>query len=205
MPNIGRSPANSDLANSDALALAKEVDADGVRTIGVITKLDLMEDGTDARDVLENKLKPLRRGYVGVVNRSQRMIDDRKDMATAVKAERDFFLSHKYYRTIIDRLGTPYLQRVLNQQLTQHIHDKLPALQDKLRKEMVLLELEVEKMNAMGLEATGELGGMKSYVHLTINQLRENFKHVIGDMGSSHVDVTKISNGAYINIIFQHA
>ena len=45
----------------------------GLRTIGVITKLDLMDEGTDARDVLENKLLPLRRGYVGVVNRSQKV------------------------------------------------------------------------------------------------------------------------------------
>ena len=36
--------------------------AAGLRTIGVITKLDLMDEGTDARDVLENKLLPLRRG-----------------------------------------------------------------------------------------------------------------------------------------------
>lgn len=34
----------------------------GLRTIGVITKLDLMDEGTDARDILENKLLPLRRG-----------------------------------------------------------------------------------------------------------------------------------------------
>lgn len=34
----------------------------GMRTIGVITKLDLMDEGTDARDILENKLLPLRRG-----------------------------------------------------------------------------------------------------------------------------------------------
>ena len=37
----------------------------GARTIGVITKLDLMDQGTDARDILENKLLPLRRGYIG--------------------------------------------------------------------------------------------------------------------------------------------
>lgn len=77
------SPANSDLANSDALKIAKEVDAQGVcniassrypslpcngylcntlgtRTIGVITKLDLMDEGTDARDILENRTLPLR-------------------------------------------------------------------------------------------------------------------------------------------------
>ena len=56
------SPANTDLANSDALKLAKSVDPDGVRTIGVITKLDLMDEGTDARAVFENKVIPLRRG-----------------------------------------------------------------------------------------------------------------------------------------------
>lgn len=66
-------PANTDLANSDALKLAKEVDPQGVRTIGVITKLDLMDEGTDAKDILENKLLPLRRGYIGVVNRSQKV------------------------------------------------------------------------------------------------------------------------------------
>jgi len=71
------SPANSDLANSDALKLAKEVDPGAMRTIGVITKLDLMDEGTDARDILENKTLPLRRGYIGVVNRSQKDIDGR--------------------------------------------------------------------------------------------------------------------------------
>ena len=45
----------------------------GVRTIGVITKLDLMDEGTDAKEILENKTLPLRRGYVGVVNRSQKV------------------------------------------------------------------------------------------------------------------------------------
>jgi len=34
-----------------------------LRTIGVITKLDLMDEGTDARDILENRILPLRRGY----------------------------------------------------------------------------------------------------------------------------------------------
>ena len=61
-------PANQDLANSDALKLAKEVDPEGIRTIGVITKLDLMDKGTDARDVLEGTgLLPLKKGYIGVL------------------------------------------------------------------------------------------------------------------------------------------
>ncbi|VDN27398.1 unnamed protein product [Gongylonema pulchrum] len=91
-------PANSDLATSDALKLAREVDPQGLRTIGVLTKLDLMDEGTDARDILENRLFPLRRGYVGVVNRGQKDIVGKKDIRAALDAERKFFISHPSYR-----------------------------------------------------------------------------------------------------------
>lgn len=72
----------------------------GVRTIGVLTKLDLMDEGTNAREILENKVLPLRRGYVGVVNRSQKDIDGNKDIRAALAAERKFFLSHSAYRFV---------------------------------------------------------------------------------------------------------
>lgn len=77
-----------------------------------------MDEGTDARDILENKVFPLRRGYVGVVNRSQKDIDGRKDIRAALAAERKFFLSHSSYRHMADKLGTPYLQKTLNQVIT---------------------------------------------------------------------------------------
>jgi len=46
------SPANQDLANSDALKLARRVDPYGERTIGVLTKIDLMDDGTNALEII---------------------------------------------------------------------------------------------------------------------------------------------------------
>jgi dynamin 1-like protein len=66
--------ANSDLATSDALKLSRKVDPTGERTIGVLTKIDLMDEGTNALDLLQNKVYPLRLGYVGVVCRSQKHI-----------------------------------------------------------------------------------------------------------------------------------
>lgn len=54
-------------------------------------------------------------GYIGVVNRSQKDIDGKKDIKAAMLAERKFFLSHPAYRHIADRMGTPHLQKVLNQ------------------------------------------------------------------------------------------
>lgn len=53
--------------------------------------------------------------------------------------------SHPSYRHLADRLGTPYLQRVLNQQLTNHIRDTLPALRDRLQKQQLALEKDVEQ------------------------------------------------------------
>ena len=59
-----------------------------------------MDEGTDAREILENKICPLRRGYVGVVNRSRKDIDEKKDIGAALESERKFFLSHSSYRWV---------------------------------------------------------------------------------------------------------
>ncbi len=60
-------PANQDIVNSDALELAKSVDPHGHRTIGVLTKLDIMDRGTDAVGVLRNEAMPLKLGYIGML------------------------------------------------------------------------------------------------------------------------------------------
>lgn len=192
-------PANTDLANSDALKLAKEVDPQGVRTIGVITKLDLMDEGTDARDILENKLLPLRRGYIGVVNRSQKDIEGRKDIHAALAAERKFFLSHPSYRHIADRLGTPYLQKVLNQQLTNHIRDTLPGLRDRLQKQCLTLEKDVEQYKHFRPDDPS----IKTKAMLQmIQQIQSDFERTIEGSGSALVNTNELSGGAKINRIF---
>ncbi len=54
-------------------------------------------------------------GYIGVVNRSQKDIDGKKDIKAALEAERKFFLSHPSYRHMAEKMGTPRLQKVLNE------------------------------------------------------------------------------------------
>ena len=132
-------PANADIATSASLRLAKQLDPDGLRTIGVLTKLDLMDRGTDAMDVLNGKLVQLRSGFIGVVNRSQQDINENKAMGDAREAERQYFQSHHSYSSIADRLGTEYLAKVLNHMLVTHIQNKLPELKanvDKLHSAM---------------------------------------------------------------------
>lgn len=59
--------------------MARQVDVKGERTIGCITKIDIMDRGTDARSLLMNKGEvPLKLGYVGIKNRSQADINENK-------------------------------------------------------------------------------------------------------------------------------
>ncbi|XP_035491952.1 dynamin-2 isoform X4 [Scophthalmus maximus] len=191
-------PANTDLANSDALKIAKEVDPQGLRTIGVITKLDLMDEGTDARDILENKLLPLRRGYIGVVNRSQKDIDGKKDIRAALAAERKFFLSHPAYRHIAERMGTQHLQKTLNQQLTNHIRDTLPGLRSKLQSQLLSLEKEVEEYK--NFRPDDPTRKTKALLQM-VQQFGVDFEKCIEGSGDQ-VDTSNLSGGAKINRIF---
>ncbi|KAM3579756.1 Dynamin-related GTPase protein [Umbelopsis sp. WA50703] len=125
-------PANQDLVNSDSLKLARQMDPEGKRTLGVLTKLDLMDAGTNALDTLTGRAYPLRLGFVGVVNRSQQDILTNKSMKDALKAEAEFFNHHPAYRRISNRCGTTFLSKQLNTLLLHHIKEKLPEMRSKL-------------------------------------------------------------------------
>lgn len=108
-------PANQDIANSDALKIAREVDPSGCRTIGVLTKLDLMDTGTDAMDILMNRGSfQLKLGFIGVVNRSQQDINLNKPVSEALKQEIDFFKQHPKYRSMLPNCGSSFLAKELN-------------------------------------------------------------------------------------------
>jgi dynamin GTPase len=137
-------PANSDLANSDALKLARKVDPGGLRTIGVITKLDLMDRGTNAREIFLGKSIPLKRGYVGVVNRAQEDIDNRMGIRESVNQENEWFQKSPY-EDLMDRMGSRVLQEILNEQLGRHIKEKLPSINTDLNRTLKATDNELRK------------------------------------------------------------
>ncbi|KAJ8952521.1 hypothetical protein NQ318_003317 [Aromia moschata] len=122
--------ANTDMATSESLAIAKDVDPDGRRTLAVVTKLDLMDAGTDAIDILCGRVIPVKLGIIGVVNRSQQDIMNNKSIKDALKDETTFLQSK--YPTLAARNGTPYLAKTLNRLLMHHIRDCLPDLKTRV-------------------------------------------------------------------------
>nr|XP_033776069.1 dynamin-1-like protein isoform X1 [Geotrypetes seraphini]XP_033776078.1 dynamin-1-like protein isoform X1 [Geotrypetes seraphini] len=122
--------ANTDIATSESLKLARDVDPDGRRTLAVITKLDLMDAGTDAMDVLMGKVIPVKLGIIGVINRSQHDINTKKSISESLQDEQSFL--QKRYPALANRNGTRYLTKTLNRLLMHHIRDCLPELKTRV-------------------------------------------------------------------------
>ncbi|NWU10919.1 DYN2 protein, partial [Cephalopterus ornatus] len=136
--------------------------------------------------------------YIGVVNRSQKDIDGKKDIRAALAAERKFFLSHPAYRHMAERMGTPHLQRVLNQQLTNHIRETLPSLRSKLQSQLLSLEKEVEEYK--NFRPDDPTRKTKALLQM-VQQFGVDFEKRIEGSGDQ-VDTLELSGGARINRIF---
>lgn len=93
-------PANADMTTSDGLQMAREVDPKGIRSIGVITKIDIMDAGTNAKNMILGHEVPLRLGYIGVKNRSQLDIQSNKRVFQALDEEKLYFSSHPIYSSM---------------------------------------------------------------------------------------------------------
>uniref|UniRef100_A0A8C1U8A4 Dynamin-1-like protein n=1 Tax=Cyprinus carpio TaxID=7962 RepID=A0A8C1U8A4_CYPCA len=94
--------ANTDMATSEALKVAREVDPDGRRTLAVVTKLDLMDSN----------------------------INNKKSVVDSIRDEHAFL--QKKYPSLANRNGTKYLARTLNRLLMHHIRDCLPELKTRI-------------------------------------------------------------------------
>ncbi|CAF2240499.1 dynamin-related protein 3A isoform X2 [Brassica rapa] len=191
-------PANSDLANSDALQVARAADPDGHRTIGVITKLDIMDKGTDASNLLLGKIVPLRLGYVGVVNRCQEDIMLNRSVKEALSAEEKFFRSRPAYHGLADRLGIPQLAKKLNQILVQHIKVLLPDLKSRISNALVATAKEHQSYG----EITESKGGQGAVLLNFLSKYCEAYSSLLEGKGEE-MSTSELSGGARIHYIFQ--
>ncbi len=185
--------ANTDLATSESLKFAKEVDPEGRRTLAVLTKLDLMDAGTDATDILHGKVIPVKLGIVGVVNRSQKDTMDKKDMAEQLRDESAFL--KKTYPTLASKNGTKYLAKTLNRLLMDHIRRCLPDL--KTRVNAMALQFQ-SLLNSYGDEVTDK--------NKTLLQILQNFADAYRntiDGTCENIETTELCGGARMNHIFR--
>ncbi|KAK6919983.1 Dynamin stalk domain [Dillenia turbinata] len=152
------SPANQDLATSDAIKISREVDPKGERTFGVLTKIDLMDKGTDAVDILEGKSYKLQFPWIGVVNRSQADINKNVDMIAARRREREYFQNSPEYKHLANRMGSEHLGKMLSKHLETVIKSRIPGLQSLINKTISEIESELSRLGKpVATDAGGKL------------------------------------------------
>lgn len=170
----------------------------GRRTIGVLTKLDLMDHGTNAIDILSGRVYPLKLGFIGVVNRSQQDIQGSKTLAQALQAERDFFRHHPAYRNMASRCGTQYLAKTLNSTLKSHIREKLPDIKARLNTLMGQTQQELASYGDMAFTGKEHRG---SLILQLMTRFATSFISSV-DGTSSEISTKELGGGARIYYIF---
>ncbi|KAK4679231.1 mitochondrial dynamin GTPase Msp1 [Podospora pseudoanserina] len=144
-PNIilAISAADTDLANSTALQASRRVDPRGERTIGVITKMDLVDPEKGAA-ILGDKQYPLRLGYVGVISKMPVQTgglfrrESSNLLASINKNEKAFFNSHpeEFGPNSGAATGTITLRKKLMHVLEQQMSSKLTETTDAITREL---------------------------------------------------------------------
>ena len=142
--------ANSDIWTSGSLRMAKEIDESGERTIGILTKIDIMDQGTDVRKFLLNEEIPLKMGYVGMINRSKQDRVNKLSLAEAKIKEKEFFKSHSAYNDLSSELlGTEALINKLTKLYFKMVKENCPIIDNAINERIKKVEKELADLKEL--------------------------------------------------------
>nr|AVL92759.1 myxovirus (influenza virus) resistance 2 [Apodemus agrarius] len=142
-------PSNVDIATTEALSMAQEVDPEGDRTIGILTKPDLVDRGAEDKvvDVVRNLVYHLKKGYMIVKCRGQQDIQDQLSLTEALQNEQVFFKEHPHFRVLLEdgKATVPCLAERLTTELISHICKSLPLLENQIKESHQSASEELQK------------------------------------------------------------
>jgi hypothetical protein len=141
-------PSNTDIATQEILTIAKQVDPKGVRTLGVLTKPDLVDKGGEENvmSLVQGKRNTLRLGYCIVRNRGQSELG--VDSAERHKKEKIFFSTEPWAKLDRDRVGTTALQSRLQDLLIDITRREFPKVQAQIVQQLSSCRKRLEALGA---------------------------------------------------------
>lgn len=162
-------PGRNDLEADYGLEMVKKLDPTGVRTIGILTKLDLMNDERDIIKYLNNDISrdlQLTHGYFAVRNRNN-IERDTMSIQDALVRERSYFEKNSNFQLYKDKLGHYSLKKYLVELLAKIISEDIPVIRDNVINELKQLE---KNQNDIGFEIPdGELEKKNYIQHLLLD------------------------------------
>uniref|UniRef100_A0A672NMP2 Interferon-induced GTP-binding protein Mx-like n=1 Tax=Sinocyclocheilus grahami TaxID=75366 RepID=A0A672NMP2_SINGR len=168
-------PCNVDIATTEALRMAQGVDPDGLRTLAILTKPDLIDKGAEADilQVLQGKVVPLKKGYTIVRCRGQSDINENVSLVEATRQEKEFFAKHTQFSYLLEeqRATIPCLSTRLTKELVGHIKSSLPSLRDQIHIHLSAVRVELKNYSDGPPLEPERMGPYLSKVHDQISEL----------------------------------
>jgi len=195
--------ANSDITTSDGLQMAMKIDPEGSRTIGVLTKIDIMDSGTDAKKALMNQEIPLKLGYVGLKNRSKQDLIDRIPMKEAVRKEKEFFGNHPIYKKLPPGyVGVDILIQKLTKILFKKIREHLPVIIKEINEHIKKSE---EEVTLLGQPLPIDDMGKLNLLWNMLSEYCETYKNILkGKYDSKRLSNIKDEGGYKVKALFKN-
>lgn len=121
-------PSNVDIATQEIIEMARELDPEGGRTFGVLTKPDLVDQGAEAKvmDIVLGRTMPVRHGWVVIRNLGQRELEDGQVDRDA--AEEQFGRGDLLNAILLERFGIGALRRRLQEVITENARRSFPLV-----------------------------------------------------------------------------
>ena len=171
-------PANIDLATSDSLKLAKEVDPYYTRTFGVISKLDLVETPETIVEIINNNTYPLKYGYIGVTCRNSKENFNNKSLESALQEEETIYKEIIEYNNILQYLGIKQLTKKLSDVLTQKIKTTIPTIKENLNDLIYKKENDLANLGGELLVESDEIK-INTYLLTSVFKYTSEYKKLI--------------------------
>lgn len=191
--------ANTDPSTSESLKIARKIDPDGTRTIAVVTKIDLIDKGTieDTTELLCGQKIPVKLGIIGVVNRSQKDINDNKSMRETLKSEKEFLKAN--YPDIYKKHGNKMLADTLQSILLMHIEKTLPGLRKELYDTKIRLENELHVLQTPDQKVSFVLGLLKDICKSYCDTINGNRNDMFDNIIMGGARISRIINREFVD------
>jgi hypothetical protein len=167
-----------------------------------MTKLDIMDKGTDAKNVLLNQEIPLKLGYIAVKNRSKQDLKDKISMEEMSRREREFFKNHPVYKHLPPScFGNDVLIQKLTKILFRIIRENLPGIIKTINDNVRRCE---EELKMLGTPMPTDEAGKINMIWNLLTEYCEIFKHILkGKYDSKRAGYLRDEGGFKIKAIFK--
>ena len=202
-------PSNIDISNSDSLKIAREVDPYFTRTLGVISKVDLVENYLEFVNIIKNNVYPLKYGYIGVTCRTSKENLNNKSLDNQIKDEEDIYQEINEYSEILNNLGIKNLTNKLKDLLTEKIKLSIPTIKENLNNIIFKKEKELKELGDEIILEDNEIS-MNTFLLSSVFKFTTKYKELLnGNILNSNLNkvyigaakINKIFNQKFINEI----